>query len=70
MARLRNFVLRRGSLRSERSGERRLVGAEGFEPANRVFSSLLIIAFLNTYLQVSLRQYTSDCMHYFESVGN
>src|SRR5208283_602863 len=36
----------------------------GLEPANRVFSSLLIIAFLNTYLQVSLPHYHRDCKLY------
>jgi hypothetical protein len=49
---------------------KKMVRGAGFEPANGVFSSLLIVAFLFTCLQVMLRQFPHDCKHYFASMGN
>jgi hypothetical protein len=51
-------------------GNKILVRIAGLEPANRVFSSLLIVAFLQSHLLVILRHCPLFCKLFFASVGN
>jgi len=46
------------------------VRAAGVEPANWVFSSLLMVAFPQTYLRVIVRHYQHDCKCFLASLGN
>jgi hypothetical protein len=47
-----------------------MVRLAGLEPAITVFSSLLIVTFGCTYLQVLIRQFASDCKDYYAGMGN